>query len=283
MGIPEGSPSPSPGLDYLEIDRSTIRNVVLRIPAPAPPIRIVVVEHHPLIREGISSLLSQQSDFQVVGQGTNGSDALRLARECDPDVLLLDHVMPGLSAVAVARELRSGNVPVRIILLSPGVEKGSTLAILKTGVRGIVLKDSRSELLVKSIRKVHDGQVWIGRDAMSDILEALTESEAASKPEPLNEISLTPRERQILGCILAGETNKRIARALEIGEDTVKHHLTSIFDKTGASNRLELALFALHHGFVHGSGGDRLAPTKVGVARAIRVTATPPSGYCRAR
>jgi len=250
MGRAEGASSLSPGLGYLEIRRPAIKKAVSPVPALARPIRIGVVDHHPLIREGVSSLLAQQSDFQVVGQGMNGSDALRLARECKPDVLLLDHVMSGLSAVAVARELRSRNVPVRIILLSVSVERGSTIGLLKAGVRGIVLKDSPSELLVKSIRKVHEGQVWIGRDAMSDILEALTESEPASKPEPVNEISLTRRERQILDYIMAGETNKRIAGALEIGEDTVKHHLTSIFDKTGASSRLELALFALHHGIV---------------------------------
>jgi DNA-binding NarL/FixJ family response regulator len=202
------------------------------------------------VRERLRSLLALQADFLVVGEARDGDEALQLATELKPDVMLLDVSMPKKSAHDVMRELNRACALTRSIVVTAAVEKPDMLKLLQHGARGVVPKDAPTELLFKSIRNVHRGEVWIGRDVMTDVVALLaTLSDAGPVGRP-SDFGLSAREREVIRLVLEGDTNNEVALRLSIARDTVKHHLTSIFDKTGVSNRLELALFALHHRLV---------------------------------
>jgi len=211
--------------------------------------RILIVEDHQLVREGLRRLLDLQPDFVVIGEARDGEEALHLASTLQPDVMLLDFSMPKKSGLDVIREL--GRTPIRTILLTAGVQKPDVMKLLELGARGVVLKGTPTELLYKCIRSVQRGEVWIGRETVADVVEKLaTHVVDGLIASQTYAFGLTRRELEILKPLVEGETNKGIAERLSVGLDTVKHHLTNIFDKTGVSNRLELALFALHHGLV---------------------------------
>ena len=153
-------------------------------------------------------------------------------------------------------ELGRVRAPVRTILLVASIDRAETIKALQLGARGVVLKESATELLFKAIRSVMAGQYWVGRDLVSDLVQTLGRLSNNSAPAGSNKFGLTPRELDVLRLVVAGYTNKETADKYGLSEDTVKHHLTNIFDKTGASNRLELALFAIHHQIVMPSGPD---------------------------
>jgi DNA-binding NarL/FixJ family response regulator len=212
-------------------------------------IRVLIADDHPIFRKGLRNVLAAEPGFAVVGEAENGEEAVRMSRELLPDVLLLDLAMPGVSGMEALAELAS-SAPgqVRTIMLTAAIEKAEIVKALQLGAAGVVLKSATTELLVKSIRSVMAGQHWIGRDAVSDLVQALRAQMAASTEKPARErFRLTRREVEITSAVVAGLSNREIAAKLSLSEDTVKHHLTNIFDKMGASNRLELALFAVHH------------------------------------
>ena len=210
-------------------------------------IRILIVDDHPMVRDGLRALLTAHSEFKVVGEAADGDEALRLATQLQPDVMLLDFSMPKKSGLDVMRELNRAFPRIRTILMTAGVEKVDMVKMLQLGVRGLVLKGAPTELLFKCVRKVHRGELWIGRETVADLLDLLATTDDSHTARAPRDFGLTPREREIVRLIVEGETNKAIAQRLSIGEDTVKHHLTSSFNKTGTSSRLELALFALDH------------------------------------
>ena len=211
-------------------------------------VRIVIADDHPIFRKGLKNLLDAEPGFQVVGEAENGDEAVRLARSLRPDILLLDLAMPQLSGMDALRELAavSAPVPVRTILLTASIQRPEMVKALQLGAAGVLLKTTPPDLLFKSIRAVMSGQHWIGREGVSDLVDALRSYGDASPP-PRARFGLTPRELEITSAVVSGFTNKEIAKKFVLSEDTVKHHLTNIFDKVGASNRLELALFAVHH------------------------------------
>lgn len=212
------------------------------------PIRILIVDDHPMLRDGLRALLTSFPEFRVVGDTGDGDEAIRLARELQPDVMLLDFSMPRKSGLDVMRELNGTMPRLRTILMTAGVQKLDMVRMLQHGVKGIVMKGAPTELLFNCLRKVHRGELWIGRDTVSDLLDLLAATEKGQAMSARRDFGLTAREREIVRMIVEGEPNKAIAQRLSIAEDTVKHHLTSSFDKTGTSSRLELALFALEHG-----------------------------------
>jgi DNA-binding NarL/FixJ family response regulator len=211
-------------------------------------LRVVIADDHTIFRKGLRSVLEAEMGFTVVGEAADGEQAVELCRDLQPDVLLLDLAMPGQSGMDALAELATSPSPVRTILLTAGIQKDEIVKALQLGAAGVVLKSASTELLFKSIQSVMAGQHWIGREAVSDLVQALREQMANSTEKPARKrFGLTPRELEITSAVVSGLSNKEIAKKLALSEDTVKHNLTNIFDKMGASNRLELALFAVHH------------------------------------
>jgi DNA-binding NarL/FixJ family response regulator len=194
----------------------------------------------------VRSLLDAEPGFVVVGEAGTGHEAVQMCQSLRPDVLLLDVAMPGASGVDTLGELATACSSVKTILLTAGIENAAIVKALELGAAGVVLKASPPEVLVKSIRSVMAGRHWIGRESVSDLVAALRTC-AEVPPPPRVLFGLTPRQLEITSAVVSGFSNKEIAKKFVLSEDTVKHHLTNIFDKVGASNRLELALFAVHH------------------------------------
>ena len=215
------------------------------------PVRIVIADDHPIFRDGLRKLLEQEPDLEVVGEAADGADAVKLARELKPDILLLDFAMPRHPGLEALRALEAEQEGPRTIVLTASIEKRQIIEALQLGARGVVLKESATQLLLKSIRAVMAGEMWIGRENVHDLVQFLRNAEGApAPPTPAPGLGLTPRELDIVGTIVAGYSNREIARHLGISEDTVKNHLSNIFDKVGVSSRLELALFAVNHRLV---------------------------------
>ncbi len=184
----------------------------------------------------------------IVGEARDGAGALAMTQQFTPDILLLDVAMPGQSGLEVARRLHEVQSRTRVILLSAAVQRAEVPRLLKLGVRGIVAKESAIELLVKAIRAVHAGEYWVGREVVADLVQAIGRRE--TRDGGRRPFGLPPRELELVALVADGLSNKEIAKRCSLREDTVKHHLSSIFDKTGVSTRLELALFALHNNLI---------------------------------
>ena len=185
----------------------------------------------------------------VIGEACDGAEAVKLARQLKPDIMLLDLAMPRHPGLEALREMSttSGPQPVRIILLTAAAEKNQIVEALQLGARGVVLKDSATQLLLKSIDTVMAGEYWVGRESVSNLVQYLRNLVQSSSEEARQKkFGLTPRELEIVSAVVAGYANKEIAEYFKISEDTVKHHLSNIFDKLGVSTRLELALFAVN-------------------------------------
>ena len=213
-------------------------------------IRIVIADDHPIFRDGLRRLLEAEPGLKVIGEASDGSDAVKLARQLKPDVMLLDLAMPRQPGLEALRDLSTGGANgVKVILLTAAAEKHQIVEALQLGARGVVLKDSATQLLLKSIHTVMAGEYWVGREAVSNLVQYLRMQMQASNEETRQKkFGLTPRELEIVSAVVAGYSNKEIAEYFKISEDTVKHHLSNIFDKLGVSTRLELALFAVNQG-----------------------------------
>lgn len=212
-----------------------------------PLVRIVVADDHTIFRDGLRRLLESEPELQVVGEAADGIEAVAQTRELQPDVLLLDLAMPRKAGMDAMRELSENGhrVNTKIIILAAVIERSQIVQALQYGARGVVLKESATQLLMKAIRAVMTGEYWVGREAVGDIVDFMRSSSSGERPQ--KNFGLTKREMDILVSIVAGLTNKEIARRFALSEDTVKHHLTNIFDKVGVNSRLELALFAINN------------------------------------
>ncbi len=213
-------------------------------------VRILIADDHTIFRDGLRRLLESEPEFQVVGEAGDGAEALTLSQQTKPDVLLLDLAMPRMPGLDTLRELSTHSSPVKVVLLTAAIEKKQIIEALQMGARGIVMKDAATQLLLKSIRTVMNGQYWVGRESVADMVAYLRDQAAQQPPSPAKSYGLTRRELEILSTIVSGLSNKEIAQKFSLSEDTVKHHLTNIFDKVGVSSRLELALFAINHRLV---------------------------------
>lgn len=211
----------------------------------APNIRVVIADDHAIFREGLRKLLDASGDITVVGEAGNGDDTIRMLGKVKPDVLLLDLRMPGKDGLGVLEEMNGESAQTRVILVTEGENQHDVVRAVRLGARGVVWKQSASSLLLKSIRKVHSGEVWLDNRMTAEVIDAFkkTSDSGVRREKPL----LSPREREIVQLVAQGYRNREIAEKLFISEQTVKNHLHNIFDKLGVSDRLELALYAIHH------------------------------------
>ena len=214
-------------------------------------IRILIADDHAVFRYGLRTLLESEPMFKVVGEAVDGSDVAKLMSELKPTVLMLDLAMPRLTGIEVLRDLASTEDPVRVIILTAAIEKRQIVEALQLGARGILLKDAAVPLVTKCIQTVLTGDYWVDHEAVSSLVDYLKRLQREA-PEKISQKALdfTPREHEIISAIVSGRSNKEIAAKLSISEDTVKHHLSNIFDKVGVSNRLELAIWSMNKGFV---------------------------------
>lgn len=219
--------------------------------SPVTTIRVVVADDHPVVRYGVKNMLMQEPGFEVVGEAEDGDVAITQTLELEPDILLLDLSMPRLPGLEAMRAIMAKSPRVKIILLTATISTQQIIEALQIGARGILLKESVAGDLSKSLRAVLSGDYWIGGERVANLLQALRElmAQAAVVPERKT-YGLTPRELEVVTCIVEGCSNRDIAKQFSISEETVKRHLSNIFDKTGVSTRLELALFSIAHKLV---------------------------------
>ncbi len=213
-------------------------------------IRILLADDHPVVRIGVRNMLNAQGHFEVVGEASDGDEAITQTLELLPDILLLDLSMPRMPGLEAMRAIMSNSPRVKILLLTATISTQQIIEALQIGARGIVTKDALIEQLTGAIAAVMQGDYWINGGRVSNLVGALHELMQKARPPERKTYGLTPRELEVVGCIVEGCSNRDIAKQFTISEETVKRHLSNIFDKTGVSTRLELALFAIAHQLV---------------------------------
>jgi two-component system nitrate/nitrite response regulator NarL len=210
-----------------------------------PPVRILVADDHAIFRDGLRRLLEGSDDVSIVGEASNGNECIKMLAKLKPDILLLDLRMPEKDGLGVLEEINFDSMATRVIVLTAAEDDRDVVRAMRLGARGVVLKQSASDLLLKSIRKVSDGEIWLDNRMTAEVIDAFKKSSEAGqrREKPL----LSDREKEIVQLVAQGFRNREIGEKLFISEQTVKNHLHNIFDKLGVSDRLELALYAIHH------------------------------------
>lgn len=203
---------------------------------------VLVVDDHPLFRQGVVHSLGSEPGLAVVGEAASGEEALRLARELMPDVVLLDISMPGWSGLVAAEKIATACPATVIVMLTVSEDKDKLLAAFKAGARGYVLKGVSAQELAKVVRSAAAGDVYVSPPLAAEMLVSLTRGRA---PDPLQE--LTDRERDILRLIGTGLSNREIGERLFLSEKTIKHYVTNILQKLQVRSRVEAALYAARH------------------------------------
>ena len=208
-------------------------------------IRILVADDHAIFRDGLRKLLEASDEAQIVGEASNGVECTKMLPKLKPDILMLDLRMPEKDGLAVLEEVNFESLPTRVIVLTAAEDDRDVVRAMRLGARGVVLKQSASDLLLKSIHKVYDGEIWLDNRMTAEVIDAFKKSAEAGirREKPL----LSDREKEIVQLVAQGFRNREIGEKLFISEQTVKNHLHNIFDKLGVSDRLELALYAIHH------------------------------------
>ena len=212
------------------------------------PIRIMIVDDHAVIRTGLRMLIEQDETMTVVAMAGSPSEALVLAEAEKPDIIVLDLILGEEDGLDFLPELCKVSSNSKFLILTGVQTPESHRTAIRRGAMGIVLKQQAADLLLKAIRKVHDGEVWIDRSMIGSVLsEVRSEKREEESPEVVKIKALTAREREVIALVSEGLKNKIIGERLFISETTVTHHLSSIYSKLGVSDRLELVVFAFAH------------------------------------
>jgi two-component system nitrate/nitrite response regulator NarL len=210
-------------------------------------IKILIADDHAIFRDGLRTLLDSDDELNVVGEACNGAECIKMLGNLKPDILLLDLHMPDKSGFDVLEEVDFDTVPTRVVILTAAEDDRDVVRAMRLGARGVVLKQSATEVLLKSIHRVHAGEIWLDNRMTAEVLNAFSTAEAVPRGgKPL----ISDREKEIVLLVVQGFRNREIGARLFISEQTVKNHLHNIFDKLGVSDRLELALYAIHHRWV---------------------------------
>lgn len=221
------------------------------------PIRILLVDDHSLFRSGVASLLRGQPDFEVVGEAHDGAEAVAKANALMPDIVLMDVYMHGMGGLEATRRIKEDLPYVKVIMLTVSEEEKDLFEAIKAGAQGYLLKNIRPEGLMGVLRAAFCGEAPISRATAGKILDEFARLARHGPPEEPRHEKLTPREREILEQLTTGATNKEIASAFGISENTVKNHLKNILEKLHLDNRVQAATYALREGLVtHEQGGD---------------------------
>ena len=197
-------------------------------------ISVLIVDDHPVVRQGLRALLEVQDDMAVAGEAGDGPAAISLAESLRPDIVLLDLKLPGMDGVAVLRPLRAAGL--RVLVLTSATEPSAAAAAVRAGAAGVVYKDIDPAALVRAIRSVHDGNVLLAPEAVGSLVRG-------SRAD-----TLTAREREVLAGIADGKSNREIARLLRVSEKTVKAHVSAVLAKLGVQDRTQAAVYAVRHG-----------------------------------
>jgi two-component system, NarL family, nitrate/nitrite response regulator NarL len=218
------------------------------MPTERSSIKVLVADDHAVFRDGLRKLLEGADEILVVGEASNGNQCIKMLDKFKPDILLLDLRMPEKDGLAVLTEVNFESLPTRVIVLTAAEDDRDVVRAMRLGARGVVLKQSASDLLLKSIRQVHDGEIWLDNRMTAEVIDAFKKSAESGqrREKPL----LSDREKEVVQLVAQGFRNREIGEKLFISEQTVKNHLHNIFDKLGVSDRLELALYAIHHKLV---------------------------------
>lgn len=206
------------------------------------PIRILIADDHAVVRQGLRMFLTLDEDFEIIGEATNGAEAVNFARELQPDVVLMDLLMPVKDGITAIGEIRREMPDVEVIALTSVLEDASVVGAVKAGAIGYLLKDTQSDELRRAIKAAAEGQVQLSPQAAARLMREVRTPES---PE-----TLTDRETEVLRLLAGGYANKEIARELVIGEKTVKTHVSNILAKLGVQSRTQAALYAVRIGLV---------------------------------
>jgi two-component system, NarL family, response regulator LiaR len=206
------------------------------------PIRILLADDHAVVRQGLRMFLSLDPELEIIGEAENGADALAKAHELKPDVVLMDLVMPVMDGITAIKRLRAELPETEVIALTSVLDDGSVVGAVKSGAIGYLLKDTQADELCRAIKAAAEGQVQLSPQAAARLVR---EVQAPISPEPL-----TDRETEVLKLLAQGQANKQIARSLQIGEQTVKTHVSNILSKLGVQSRTQAALHAARIGLV---------------------------------
>jgi len=207
------------------------------------PVRVVIADDHQVVREGLQMILAESDgEIVVVGEASDGDEAVRLATEVQPDVVLMDLSMPRVDGLEATRRLREAGVPARVLILTSFADGEGVRDAVRAGVTGYLMKDVLKSELLTAIRLAADGVPTLHPRAQQHLMRGIAEPES---PSPFG--ALTPRERDVLALIAQGESNKRIAAALNLSIGTVKGYVSAIFEKLGVEDRTQAALLAAKH------------------------------------
>jgi DNA-binding NarL/FixJ family response regulator len=211
------------------------------------PIRVAIIDDHPIVRAGMRMVLNGVPEIQIVGEGVNGMEALRLVAELKPDVLVLDVNLPDINGLEVTRRLRAAGNATPVLILTVHDDSQMVFGLLKAGATGYVLKDDTLETLASAIQAVAHGQTWLSSRITEHVVQrALGENKSPANPSP----GLTPREMEVLYWLGLGLDNEEIARKLTLTMRTVQNHVSTIYSKLGVDSRAEAILYAIRHGWV---------------------------------
>jgi two-component system nitrate/nitrite response regulator NarL len=206
---------------------------------------VLIADDHPVVRIGVRNVLSAHGNFHVIDEAETGREAIDLTLELKPDLLLLDVQMPEASGLDIVRAIVGAAPQVRIVLLTGSIQQDMLTEAFTLGVKGLVLKNALTDQIAAALVAVMDGFLWVHGSRAENLAGVLGQLQAQARQEPADRFHLTRRELDVVGLIVKGMSNRDIAKQFELSEETVKRHLSNIFDKLNISTRLELAIFAI--------------------------------------